>query len=326
MRVVDLSKGMWVKAALHAHSTCSDGRIPPERVVDYYVGAGYGVVSITDHEKITRTPGGAALTLPGCEVSRPVKGRDCHLVLVGPEELPPQSVKDAAGVVEWARSQGLFAFVAHPYWSMLSGYEILDLGDAHGVEVYNHGCEVEISRGFSEPQLDYLLHNTDRAVYCLAVDDAHNYSIDGNGGWVYLNVGDFTVDEALKSLLNGRFFSSSGPLIKLLEISGGRIYLECSPALKVNIVSGDTKGLHVDARLLGRVDELGSLGIAVEKWLEEGLDSYRITMGKTTLTVKASGGLITVLEVAGELPASKYVRIEVVEPGGEKAWSNPVKV
>lgn len=38
------------KAALHVHTTISDGRMTPEEVRDAYYGAGYAVVAFTDHQ------------------------------------------------------------------------------------------------------------------------------------------------------------------------------------------------------------------------------------------------------------------------------------
>ena len=41
------------KAALHTHSTCSDGRFRPEEVIAFYENAGFDVLAFTDHGKVT---------------------------------------------------------------------------------------------------------------------------------------------------------------------------------------------------------------------------------------------------------------------------------
>ena len=40
---------MWLRCALHAHTTNSDGELAPELLVRHYEWAGYDVLAITDH-------------------------------------------------------------------------------------------------------------------------------------------------------------------------------------------------------------------------------------------------------------------------------------
>ena len=42
-------KGRFWRGNLHTHSTRSDGRLPPEAVADFYKGAGYDFLALTDH-------------------------------------------------------------------------------------------------------------------------------------------------------------------------------------------------------------------------------------------------------------------------------------
>ena len=41
--------GVWLKCALHAHTTNSDGELAPDLLVRHYDWAGYDVLAITDH-------------------------------------------------------------------------------------------------------------------------------------------------------------------------------------------------------------------------------------------------------------------------------------
>ena len=41
--------GEWLRAALHAHSTSSDGELAPRALARHYARAGYDVVALTDH-------------------------------------------------------------------------------------------------------------------------------------------------------------------------------------------------------------------------------------------------------------------------------------
>ena len=42
-------KGRFWRGNLHTHSTRSDGGLPPEAVADFYTGAGYDFLALTDH-------------------------------------------------------------------------------------------------------------------------------------------------------------------------------------------------------------------------------------------------------------------------------------
>ena len=41
-----------LRANLHTHSTLSDGRLPPEQVIEAYASEGYDVLAMTDHHQI----------------------------------------------------------------------------------------------------------------------------------------------------------------------------------------------------------------------------------------------------------------------------------
>src|SRR5471032_1410192 len=41
--------GVWLRCALHAHTTNSDGELAPDMLVRHYDWAGYDVLAITDH-------------------------------------------------------------------------------------------------------------------------------------------------------------------------------------------------------------------------------------------------------------------------------------
>src|ERR1700693_6589441 len=62
--------GVWLRCALHAHTTNSDGELAPEMLVRHYEWAGYDVLAITDHwvrteERSTRK----LLVIPSTELN-----------------------------------------------------------------------------------------------------------------------------------------------------------------------------------------------------------------------------------------------------------------
>ena len=50
------TEGTWLRCALHAHTTRSDGELQPEALVDHYERAEWDALAVTDHWTITRPP------------------------------------------------------------------------------------------------------------------------------------------------------------------------------------------------------------------------------------------------------------------------------
>ena len=62
--------GVWLRCALHAHTTNSDGEMSPDMLVRHYEWAGFDVLAITDHwvrtvERSTRK----LLVIPSTELN-----------------------------------------------------------------------------------------------------------------------------------------------------------------------------------------------------------------------------------------------------------------
>lgn len=75
---------------LHMHTTYSDGRWPPEQLIDYLVNEGYSLVSITDHDRVDTVAGIQQLAarrnlpvLPGVEMSTEWRGQMGHVLCYG---------------------------------------------------------------------------------------------------------------------------------------------------------------------------------------------------------------------------------------------------
>src|ERR1700759_416544 len=71
----------WLRCALHAHTTNSDGELAPDLLVRHYEWAGYDVLAITDHwartvEASTRN----LLVIPSADLAAtgPTLGSDAH--------------------------------------------------------------------------------------------------------------------------------------------------------------------------------------------------------------------------------------------------------
>ena len=81
------AEGEWLRAALHVHSTSSDGELSPRGVAHHYGRAGYDVVALTDHWHRSEAPSTARLlVLPGVELNCLLpEDRDGHVLGIGIE-------------------------------------------------------------------------------------------------------------------------------------------------------------------------------------------------------------------------------------------------
>ena len=294
--------GTWLRCALHAHTTQSDGELPPEKLVEHYSRAGYDVLAITDHWRRTETPSGERLlVVPSAELSCLLAGeRNGHVLALGIDEEPmefAQTRPDLAAAAAWIDEHGGVAYLAHPYWTGVLAGE-LELPDVvAGVEVYNAGCELEVARGLSSVHWDEVLE-TGRRCFGIAADDSHHPGFDSDLAWVWACVAERSQPAVLEALATGCFYSSTGPVIHDARVEDGAVEVRCSPCRSVTLCTGRERGSAVNAGRLG----------------------YRY--GAEVVSA-ADDGAIT--EARLERPRSgPYGRVEVVDRQGRKAWTNPL--
>jgi predicted metal-dependent phosphoesterase TrpH len=79
--------GIWLKCALHAHTTRSDGELSPRDLAGHYARAGYDVLALTDHWRISNDDSVDGLTvIPSVELNCILPGaRDGHVLGYGVE-------------------------------------------------------------------------------------------------------------------------------------------------------------------------------------------------------------------------------------------------
>ena len=168
--------GNWYKGNLHLHTSNSDGRLSPEAVVRLYQEHGYDFVAITDHNKVT-------LLEPSKFSTLLIRGEEIdilhdrfinrmHLVAIGidrPIEVSDEARKagDARPIIRAVKAAGGEVIVAHPWWSMLTLEDLIACEEALALEVYNTGCQAEVSTGYSMVHWDMYL-NTGRVMYGVA--------------------------------------------------------------------------------------------------------------------------------------------------------------
>ena len=247
-----LSAAQWYKANLHSHTSGSDGRLPPGEVALHYRRNGYQVLAITDHNVVTPCREYSAhdfLCLEGLEigVGKSETGSSFHTVGIGVPEgfgVPEGSGGEFAGpqtLLDAIAAAGGVGFIAHPYWSCLVAHDMLGLRNCLGIEVYNHGCELEIAKGISSVHWDDLLLRGERYV-ALGVDDGHWCGWDYGGGFTMIRAEELSREAILQALRNGDCYASMGPLIHDLQVTADGVSVECTPAAAINFVADNQRG------------------------------------------------------------------------------------
>src|SRR3989442_778094 len=110
-------EGSWLRCALHAHTTNSDGELPPELLVRHYDWAGFDVLAITDHWVRTDEPStDGLLVIPSTELDARIDGtgRDAHVLALGVRADPVEPGRDFPTLEEtvaWLLANGVAAGV-----------------------------------------------------------------------------------------------------------------------------------------------------------------------------------------------------------------------
>lgn len=296
-------EGSWLRCALHAHTTNSDGQLPPEALVTHYAWAGYDVLCITDHwhRTVERSASGL-LVIPGIELNATLRGTgsDAHVLALGVESDPLDPLDafpDLEETVAWVTANGGVPYLAHTYWSGLRTEEFESCPGLVGIEVWNSGCEVELGRGCSALHWDEALERG-RLLFALATDDSHNPGFDSGIAWTWVKAREKSQAAVIEALRAGHFYGSTGPSISAVTVDDTAVEVHCSPAASVTLYAGRVWGARVNAGRLGY--------------------PYRAEI----LDVDASGAI-----VAARLhrpPGAPYGRVEVADATGRRAWTNPL--
>ncbi len=300
-------EGPWLRCALHAHTTNSDGELAPPGLVGHYARAAYDVLAITDHWVRTDAASvGRLLVIPSVELNCVLPGaRDGHVLGFGvacePGELTALGAEyaDLARTADWIEEHAGVGYLAHPYWSgAIPGMHDLPANVA-GIEVFNAGCELEVGRGLSSVHWDELLE-MGRQCSAIATDDSHHPGFDSDHAWTWVRATEHSTEAVLAALASGSFYGSCGPVIRDVRREDGAVEVHCSPCRAITLVCGKSIGSAVNAGRLG----------------------YR--HGGVILATD-NAGLVTSARL--ELPPSaRHARVEVTDGVGRKAWANPFTI
>lgn len=279
-------QGQWYRGNTHSHSTESDGQLSVSDRFSAYRDAGYDFLVLTDHRKVNDV--------------QPYSTSD-FLAISGSEVHPSNPY-----------GGGTYHFVA------INIHEPVNCAKMHPNAVLDdikeQGGEAVLCHPYwcGHTISDYLpLRNyfavevyndtcmgigkgfseqawddlLDRGgpVLGIASDDAHGTEHDCFHGWINVKAEDLSVDSIMTSLRTGAFYSTLGPEIIDLDLTDNVVSVKCSESRSICFKADCTRGKYIQA---------------------------------------PEGELLT--EASYSVPESaKYVRVEITDETGKKAWSNP---
>ena len=311
-------EGTWLRCALHAHTTESDGDLTPPALAAAYAAAGYDVLAVTDHWRLTVVPPTPTLlTVPASELACDLGavGRTADVLVYGIHELPDdpggdrrnwevndaenweqRTFPDPASVADFACDQGGVAYVAHPYWTGLDTSSLAGTG-VSGLEVYNAGCENESGRGDSSAAWDAALEGG-QSLFCIAADDTHVAATDIGHAWTWARAAERSPEAVVDALRTGSTYASSGPSLRSVHRDGSTVEVVCSPCRLLVLQMQREQGCALVAR--------------------EGAQPHGRVLARD------DDGLITHAVLESPWAGGPYLRLRAVDGAGRSAWTNPI--
>ena len=309
------------KGNLHSHTTNSDGHWTPERAVQEFRAHGYQFLCLSEHDLYTdysfQFDRDDFIILPGLEASavliaddgtgarlrthhmHGILGTD-EMIAAAPEHfahmerLEPIVCRGswdgravAQELADTLAAHGCAVTYNHPIWSRIEPDDVLGLTGVFGIEVYNYDTVNESGTGADTVYWDLMLRRGAR-LGAIAADDNHNEGLfdDSFGGWVVVCAPTLTRDAVVRALIEGAYYSSSGPAIDNWGVYDGRVWVECSPCERVNMVAGGF-----------------------------------INAGSTVIAESDEGLCRAEFALRGD---ETYIRLECVDAQGKTAWTNPI--
>lgn len=281
--------GQWYKANLHAHTTESDGKLSPAQKAAHYRRMGYQVLAITDHEKVVPCGDYQAhdfLCLEGLEIGsgRSDSGGNFHIVGLG---LP-------VGFADYPKDhpQATLDAIAAAGGLAFIAHPYWSCLIAQDLLGLGNCLGIEVINYGCEVEIAKgisSVHWDDALVrgaryFCFGVDDGHRCGWDFYGGFTMIKAEELTAPAVLDALRRGQCYASMGPLIHDLRVTEDGIEVDCTPAQVINFVANNQGGWC-------HLCERGPL-VQSARYLRSGRE--------------------------------RYVRVEIVDEAGRRAWSQPL--
>ena len=276
------------KGNTHTHTTNSDGKVSPEECMRQYRAAGYDFLALTDHWRVgeeARFQG--MLVLPGVEYDFTFPTQVLHLVCLYPDARLAEGVvrgMDHRAVIDHVNRAGGVVIAAHPAWSLNTTEFLVSLDGVDIAEVYN----TVSGEPFNGPRAD------SEGILDVTAANGKLFNL------VAADDAHFYTGEQCVSYVMVQAEELTVPAL-LDALRRGRFYATQGPEFKNIEIDGDE--LRIETSPVSRISVCSNL-VWVRGRCEEG-------EGLTGRTYTVH-------------PREKYVRIQITDAEGKKAWSNPI--
>jgi len=252
-----IDKGNWYKGNTHLHTTRSDGKKNPQEAIKQYRNLGYKFFVMSDHRiyfDSTDLDRDDFLVLSGIELNtnRVDDGYSTHHVTGLKKYKETKEYKndqkfetlfwdDEFGhtitnkLIKEANEHDNFTILAHPQWSCSFPEDLLGLKDFDAIEVWNQECEAASATGNGEYYYDYLLKKG-KKIFAIASDDVHSYRDVAIGGFIVVKAKEFTKKSIAHAIVEGSYYSSTGPHINEFYIKDNTVYAKGSQCESIKLI------------------------------------------------------------------------------------------
>ena len=277
--------GRWIRAGFHCHTVRSDGGLTPDETLATYRALGYGCLGITDHHMVTPVSASSDPTFVAIDSTE--NGGDPDVIGVGVRDAVPidWSLADRCAALA---EQGGFTIAAHPHYCAVQLVDYVDCRDLMALEICNAYCDQAYANGIATEVWDLVL-GMGKRIWGVAGDDAHlspkkRYFSRAGQAWIEVWSAELSEAAILDALKRGAFYSTQGPRFHAIRLEGTRPRIECSPVAQVRWRTYGRVGFVDHAALPG-----GISNSQLPDWFEP----------------------------------RTFLRIELVDHQGRRAWSNP---
>ena len=221
----------WLRGNLHAHTTNSDGDHSPKELAEAYVKMGHDFLMISDHDHFTPPEEAECdeiVLIPGNEVT----AAGSHILQIGVtgDIVPPHPNRQK--VVDAINKDGGIAVVAHPNWERYFRHwpqeELEGLTAYPGIEIYNGITQRHCGNPLATDRWDRLM-GEGRRLWGFAHDDSHA-AVDFGIAWNMVQESQRDADSILEALRLGRFYCSTGVIIRAIYVEDNTIHVETEDA------------------------------------------------------------------------------------------------
>lgn len=287
MKLFDDNKRFY-KGNLHTHTTNSDGVHTPDEVLREYADNGYDFIALTDHWKVgAERKFENLLVLPGVEYDFTFDTQVLHLVALMPDARCGDEIVRGMShtmVINRVNACGGVPIAAHPAWSLNTPDFLASLDGIEIAEVYNT--------------------LSDEPINARRGDSAQVLDVTAANGKLFRHVAaddaHFYVGEQCRSyiMLQADDLSVKGVLAAL---RAGKFYATQGPRFL---------GAELDgSKLTVRTSPVSLCTFSSNKYWVEG----RCRTGKDMTE--------SVYEIQ---PGEKFIRCEIADENGNRAWLSPI--